>query len=139
MQKKGLLVSILFLLGLFFASVPTASAADHNLPLLRVGYSDVPGYIYKGGIGIGAAEALPSLKAVKTGRGALRKIGQGYEKITKALKQDRCENIYASVSIPRFIYKAAAEAGWRRSIRKNGLEAKDLDNRMTDIRSRGRH
>lgn len=48
MQKKGFLVSILFLLGLFFASVPTASAADHNLPLLRVGYSDVPGYISKG-------------------------------------------------------------------------------------------
>ena len=115
--------------------------ADHCETALQIieNWADHAGYIYKGGIGIGAAEALPSLKAVKTGRGALRKIGQGYEKITKALKQDRCANIYASVSIPRFIYKAAVEAGWRRSIRKNGLEAKDLDNRMTDIRSRGRH
>ena len=45
MRKLSILIAILLVLGLLF---PCASAADRDLPLLRVGYTDVPGYISKG-------------------------------------------------------------------------------------------
>ncbi len=45
MRKPAIFIAILFVLGLLF---PCASAADRDLPLLRVGYTDVPGYISKG-------------------------------------------------------------------------------------------
>ena len=45
MRKPAILIAILLALGLLF---PCASAADRDLPLLRVGYTDVPGYISKG-------------------------------------------------------------------------------------------
>ncbi len=50
-MRKTALFAVLFLaLGLCFPFVRT-SAADRDLPLLRVGYSDVPGYISKGADG----------------------------------------------------------------------------------------
>lgn len=104
--------------------------------MIAENWADHAGYDYKGGIGIGAAGALSFFSTVSTGKGALRKIGQGFETLAAALNNGRCENMFVSVSIPRFIYKAAAEAGWRREIRRNGLEAKDLDNRMTEVRER---
>ncbi len=45
MRRPAILIAILLALGLLF---PCASAADRDLPLLRVGYTDVPGYISKG-------------------------------------------------------------------------------------------
>ncbi len=45
MRKPAIFIAILLALGLL---LPCASAADHDLPLLRVGYTDVPGYISKG-------------------------------------------------------------------------------------------
>ena len=36
------------------------------------------------------------------------------------------ENIYASVGIPRAIYKLIAELGWGRSLVKNGKKKKDI-------------
>lgn len=45
MRKPAILIAILLALGLL---LPCASAANRDLPLLRVGYTDVPGYISKG-------------------------------------------------------------------------------------------
>ena len=45
MRKPAIFIAILLALGLL---LPCASAADHDLPLLRVGYTNVPGYISKG-------------------------------------------------------------------------------------------
>ena len=45
MRKPAIFIAILFALGLLF---PCASAADRDLPVLRVGYTDVPGYISNG-------------------------------------------------------------------------------------------
>lgn len=51
MQKKQFLFSIVIFLGLFFslaASATSVSDIGRSRPILRVGYSDVPGYISKG-------------------------------------------------------------------------------------------
>ena len=45
MRKPAIFIAIFLALGLL---LPCASAADHDLPLLRVGYTNVPGYISKG-------------------------------------------------------------------------------------------
>lgn len=45
MRKPAILIAILLALGLLCSC---ASAANRDLPLLRVGYTDVPGYISKG-------------------------------------------------------------------------------------------
>ena len=45
MRKPAIFIAILLALGLL---LPCASAADHAPPLLRVGYTNVPGYISKG-------------------------------------------------------------------------------------------
>ena len=45
MRKPAFFIVILLVLHLI---LPCASAADRDLPLLRVGYTDVPGYISKG-------------------------------------------------------------------------------------------
>ncbi|MBR5163681.1 MAG: transporter substrate-binding domain-containing protein, partial [Schwartzia sp.] len=50
MRKKRLLFSIVLFLGLFLsfaASATSVSDIDRSRPILRVGYSDVPGYISK--------------------------------------------------------------------------------------------
>ena len=42
------------------------------------------------------------------------------------LKKEVRENNYVSVAFPRFLYKMAAQLGWRQMIRENGGKVKDL-------------
>ncbi|MDD3225429.1 MAG: hypothetical protein PHX70_12160 [Clostridium sp.] len=36
------------------------------------------------------------------------------------------ENIFITANFPRFLYKFAAQMGWQKDIKKNGLRRKDL-------------
>lgn len=79
------------------------------------------------GLGIGAGGMLPALNNVPIGHGPKRNL----EKVLKKLADNivKCaseENIFTTANFPRVLYKLAAEMGWRRSIKANGLKRKDL-------------
>lgn len=79
------------------------------------------------GIGIGAGGMLPVIKDVPIGRGPKKNLGKSLKKFaTNILKSDSDQNIFITANFPRFLYKFAAEMGWRKSIKKNGLKRKDL-------------
>ena len=40
------------------------------------------------------------------------------------------ENNYISVGMPRFLYKMAAQMGWRQAIKANGGKVRDLGKRL---------
>lgn len=79
------------------------------------------------GIGIGAGGMLPTLNNIPIGHGPKKNL----EKVLKQLADNivKCaseENIFTTANFPRVLYKLAAEMGWRRSIKANGLKRKDL-------------
>ena len=46
--------------------------------------------------------------------------------LQKILEENYFDNFYTHVSIPRAIYKMAAEHGWGKSLVKNGKKRKDI-------------
>ena len=42
---------------------------------------------------------------------------------------DRCLDV-VSIAFPRFLYKMAAQLGWRQMIKENGGKVKDLGNTL---------
>lgn len=86
------------------------------------------GAVFNGGIGVGGGGALSSMMS-----GMAPEKGPGapvYKELLgladKLIKRESRENNYVSVAFPRFLYKAAAQAGWRQMIRANGKRGKDL-------------
>lgn len=51
-------------------------------------------------------------------------------KLADTIYECRSEDtIYCEPNFPRFLYKLAAEIGWRRSLKANGLKSRDLKRR----------
>lgn len=88
------------------------------------------GYTWAGGVGVGGGGALSMLSEVKPGTGPKAPIDKTLQVLANTI-QDRkkTENRYVSVGFPRFLYKMAAQMGWRQAIRSNGGKMKDLGNR----------
>lgn len=79
------------------------------------------------GIGIGAGGMITSLKDVPIGQGPKKNLGLAFEKLTNnILRHESGDDIFITANLPRIIYKFAAEMGWRKSIKANGLRRKDL-------------
>jgi hypothetical protein len=51
------------------------------------------------------------------------------------LRKSSADNLYVKPGIPRFLYKLAAEMGWRQTIKANGLKTKDLSRKRQIERS----
>ncbi len=103
------------------------------------------GYVWGGGVGIGGGGGLAQMPKTKSGHGPREPI----EKALKALAEAICaghvqkdqqgqdyrktvENQYVSVAFPRFLYKLAAQMGWRQMMKANGGKARDLGRRPED-------
>ncbi|MCI5655394.1 MAG: hypothetical protein SOT80_03645 [Candidatus Pseudoruminococcus sp.] len=85
------------------------------------------GFTWGGGIGIGGGGCLSMMPKTKYGQGPKAPIHKALELITdKIIRHETQENNYVSVAFPRFLYKMAAEMGWRQLIKYNGGKAKDL-------------
>ncbi len=75
----------------------------------------------------------------KPGKGPKAPVDQELESLAEQIL--RCEtkaNRYVSVALPRFLYRLAAQMGWRQMIRANGGKAKDLGNCSGFTSSRSR-
>lgn len=89
------------------------------------------GFVWSGGIGVGGAPALGMFKAEDFGKGPTRQINDAMKVLARsAVEGTTIDNAYPGVAIPRFIYKFAAERGWRSTIKANGGKPQDLGKRL---------
>lgn len=85
------------------------------------------GFLWAGGIGVGGGGSLEKMPDVKPGHGPKAPIEKELEKLAEKIsKKENYESQYISVAFPRFLYKMAAQMGWRQLIRGNGGKARDL-------------
>jgi len=79
------------------------------------------------GMGIGASSLIFALRKSLNGNFPVGKLERSLETFgNNVLYLREEENIYTTVSFPRFLYKFITEMEWRRVLRANGLRKKDL-------------
>lgn len=85
------------------------------------------GYTYGGGVAIGAGEMIGSVIA-STDKGPATYAAQALDKLSSAINDlEDIEDIYADAyRFPRALYMFAADSGWPKGAKKNGLKRKDL-------------
>jgi len=83
------------------------------------------------GIGFGGGGGLAYMKRIPQGRGPKRSLGKSLTVLVDAiLLQDSKDNIYASITLPRFVYKFISEFIWKKAIKANGGKVSDLDRKL---------
>lgn len=84
---------------------------------------------FAGGVGIGGGPALQAMPA--SDRGPAGPAFSAMDRLLERLRTDSAdaENAFVNLAFPRFLYKLAGEAGWRRAIRANGGKPGDLGSR----------
>ena len=88
------------------------------------------GMIWGGGIGVGGGGSLEQLPSIGNGHGPKAPVEKALSIMAdKVIQRKIQENNYVSVGFPRFLYKMAAQMGWRQLIKANGGKTKDLGNR----------
>ena len=79
------------------------------------------------GLGIGAGGMLPALKNVPAGSGPKKNLGKALQTLAANIAhRTGGDTIFITANFPRFAYKFAAEAGWRKLVKANGLKTEDL-------------
>ncbi len=86
-------------------------------------------FVYHGGASIGAAPAWETVREMPMANLMCKRADQALSLIAAGNIKD---NMTVNLAIPRLVYKKAVESNWRKEIRKNGLEARDLDNKVTE-------
>lgn len=85
------------------------------------------GFIWGGGIGVGAGGALAMMLKMKSGKGPKASVDKALAELANVIiKREVQENKFLSLAIPRFLYKIVAQMGWRKAIKSNGGKVKDL-------------
>lgn len=106
------------------------------------------GYVWGSGVGVGGGGALAQMPKTKSGHGPREPVEKALKVLADAICagqtqenqqtlenqqtqeiQQMQENQYVSVAFPRFLYKLAAQTGWRQVIKANGGKARDLGKR----------
>lgn len=89
------------------------------------------GFVWGGGIGVGGGGGLAQMPKVESGKGPRAPIEKALGAMADTiLRRETQDNCYVSVAFPRFLYKMAAQMGWRQSIRANGGKRKALGTRI---------
>lgn len=82
------------------------------------------------GIGVGGGGGLSQMKSAPIGKGPKASLGKAFSTLGNHIEnKTTSENIYISIDFPRWLYKLAAETGWKQQIKKNGGKTKDLSRR----------
>ena len=88
------------------------------------------GFLWSGGIGIGGGGALAQMPHVKNGHGPKAPVAKALRALADSILQNEAQkNHYVSIAFPRFLYKLAAQMGWRQMVKQNGGRARDLGKR----------
>ena len=100
-----------------------------NLMGMMKKWCDNCGYVYGGGLAVGAGEMLGKMViSASFEKGPAKNVAIGMQKLSKAVNSSGTEkDIYADVSgFPRKLYMMSANMSWLAYLRKNGLKKKDL-------------
>jgi len=85
------------------------------------------GFVWGGGIGVGGGGALEQLPTLKNGHGPKAPVEKALSTMAdKIVQRETQKNNYVSIAFPRFLYKMAAQMGWRQKIKANGGKIRDL-------------
>ncbi len=85
------------------------------------------GLCWGGGLGVGGGGGIAMMSGPRPDKGPKAPINKELEMIADEILRCRTrENHFVSVAFPRFLYRLAAQMGWRQLIRTNGGKAKDL-------------
>ncbi len=80
-----------------------------------------------GGVGVGAGGCIPTFKDAKPGKSPKKTVENELNLFAKTiLDGEKQENRYVTMGMPKFLYKTAAEIGWKLKIKSNGGKIKDL-------------
>ena len=100
--------------------------AQYALEVLR-NWAAKSGCTWGGGIGVGGGGGLAQMPTVKGGHGPKAPVEKALTAMADIISKGKTqENLYVSVAFPRFLYKMAAQRGWRQMIKANGGKTKDL-------------
>ena len=79
------------------------------------------------GLGIGAGGMLSSIRNVPNGQGPKKNISIAMKALVDNIMEKKSgDNFFTAPNFPRFLYKMAAEMGWRQMVKANGLKTKNL-------------
>lgn len=85
------------------------------------------GCTWAGGVGIGGGGSLGQLPKLPYGQGPKASVDFALHDLAESMLQGKTkENQFATVGMPRFLYKLAAQMGWRQAIKANGGKSRDL-------------
>ena len=105
---------------LVFSGLITLGRSNEILPK----WAEKAGLERGSAIGIGAGEMV---KMAPIGHGPSHNLGIAIEQfISDICEQKSRDTIFVEPNFPRILYKAAAHAGWRAQVRKNGLKVSDI-------------
>lgn len=105
------------------------SIQNRNLLSMVRSWCGKCGYSYGGGIAIGAGEMIGMmLKPSGSRKGPAKNVEIGIEKLAEAVNSSgETEDVYADANgFPRFLYMLAANMGWPKAGKNNGLKRADL-------------
>ena len=70
---------------------------------------------------------MTQMPTVKGGHGPKAPVEKALAAMADIISKGKTQdNLYVSVAFPRFLYKMAAQRGWRQMIKANGGNTKDL-------------
>lgn len=82
---------------------------------------------WKYGLGVGGGGAVSMILTTDVAKGPKGSVDVALKELAdNIIDGNSGENKYVSVDMPRFLYKAAAQLGWRKAIKLNGGKTKDL-------------
>ena len=92
-------------------------------------WCDICGYVYGGGLAIGAGEMIGMFMGSQNfAKGPAAKVSEGMDMLAGAINSSTAiDNIYAGPHrFPRALYMIAANSGWPRAGKMNGIARKEL-------------
>lgn len=89
------------------------------------------GFCFGQGVGIGAGGMISSLSNVPLGHGPKKNYGVALCEIAENIeKKETGDTLFPKMNFPKFFYTKAAQMGWRKTIKQNGLKRKDINRQL---------
>lgn len=119
-RKKGIKVGAILQSGFY-----EAENTELAMELIRQ-WCAANDYTFAAGMGIGGGATLQKSAKIPTGRWYLKPFQKAYPVFVQALKDGTGEVQSFSIGMPKRLYTWMAERQWKKAIRSQGLEEKDL-------------
>lgn len=94
-------------------------------------FANRAGVCFGQGVGIGAGGMITSLSNVPLGHGPKKNYGVALLEIAENIKKKETgDTLFPKMNFPKFFYTKAAQIGWRKTIKQNGLKRNDINRQL---------